>query len=118
MNLLGKAQYAEASAAFRSYADANPGDSDLSAQSIYWIGNIAYVQHDYPGAARAFAEQIKKYPNSGRSPDSMLKLGQSLIAEGQTTGGCTTLAALKTRYPKAPPATLAAAAGTRKTACR
>ncbi|HWF64865.1 MAG TPA: hypothetical protein VN685_09655, partial [Rhizomicrobium sp.] len=74
MNLLGKAQYAEASAAFRSYADANPDDRDLSAQSIYWIGDIAYVQHDYPGAARAFAEQIKKYPTSSRSPDSMLKL--------------------------------------------
>lgn len=118
MNLLAKAQYAEASAAFRSYADANPDDHDLSAQSIYWIGDIAYVQHDYPAATRAFAEQIKKYPDSGRSPDSMLKLGQSLLAEGQTSGGCTTLAALKSKYPKAPPATLAAAAGARKAACR
>ena len=48
----------------------------------------------------------------------MLKLGQSLLAMGQTSGGCTTLGALKTKYPKAPPATLAAAAGARKTACR
>ncbi len=118
MNLLAKAQYAEASAAFRSYADANPGDHDLSAQAIYWIGDIAYVQHDYPTATRAFAEQIKKYPDSGRSPDSMLKLGQSLIAEGQTSGGCTTLAALKSKYPSAAPATLAAAAGARKAACK
>jgi tol-pal system protein YbgF len=118
MNLLAKAQYAEASAAFRSYADANPDDHDLSAQAIYWIGDIAYVQHDYPGAARAFAEQIKKYPDSGRSPDSMLKLGQSLLAEGQTSGGCTTLAMLKAKFPKAPPATLAAAAGAHKAACR
>lgn len=118
MNLLAKAQYAEASAAFRSYADANPSDQDLSAQAIYWIGDIAYVQHDYPTASRAFAEQIKKYPDSSRSPDSMLKLGQSLLAEGQTSGGCTTLAMLKTKYPKAPPATLAAVAGARKAACR
>ena len=118
MNLLAKAQYAEASAAFRSYADANPRDQDLSAQAIYWIGDIAYVQHDYPTASRAFAEQIKKYPDSSRSPDSMLKLGQSLLAEGQTSGGCTTLAMLKTKYPKAPPATLAAVAGARKAACR
>jgi len=118
MNLLAKAQYAEASAAFRSYADANPDDHDLSAQAIYWIGDIAYVQHDYPGATRAFAEQIKKYPDSSRSPDSMLKLGQSLLAEGQTSGGCTSLAMLKTKYPKAPPATLAAAAGAHKAACR
>ncbi len=118
MNLLAKAQYAEASAAFRSFADNNPDDSDLAPQAIYWVGDIAYVQHDYPNAARAFAEQIKKYPDSDRSPDSMLKLGQSLIAEGQTSGGCTTLAALKTKYPQAPAATLAAAEGARKAACR
>ena len=116
MNLLAKAQYAEASAAFRAYADGNPDDKDLSPQAIYWIGDIAYVQHDYPSATRAFAEQIKKYPNSGRSPDSMLKLGQALIAQGQTSGGCTTLAALKTKYSNAPAATLAAAAGARKAA--
>jgi tol-pal system protein YbgF len=118
MNMLAQAQYGDASAAFRAYADANPDDRDLAPQAIYWVGDIAYVQHDYPTAARAFAEQIKKYPNSSRSPDSMLKLGQSLIAEGQTSGGCTTLAALKTRYPKAPTGTLMAAAGARKAACR
>ncbi len=116
MNLLAKAQYAEASAAFRAYADGNADDNDLSPQAIYWIGDIAYVQHDYPSAARAFAEQIKKYPDSSRSPDSMLKLGQALIAQGQTSGGCTTLAALKTKYPNAPAATLAAASGARKAA--
>lgn len=118
MNMLAKAQYIEASAAFRAYADANPSDTDLSAQAIYWIGNIAYVQKNYPDATRAFAEQIKKYPDSIRSPDSMLKLGQALIAQGQTSSGCTTLGALKTKYPKAAPATLAAAAGARKAACR
>ncbi|HEY4274033.1 MAG TPA: tol-pal system protein YbgF [Rhizomicrobium sp.] len=118
MNLLAKAQYTEASAAFRGYADANPSDNDLSAQAIYWIGNIAYVQKDYATAGRTFAEQIKKYPDSIRSPDSMLKMGQSLIAQGQTSGGCTTLAALKTRYPKAAPQTLDAAAAARKVSCR
>jgi tol-pal system protein YbgF len=117
MNLLGKAQYAEASAAFRAYADANPDDEDLSSQSIFWIGNIAYVQQDYPNAARAFAEELKKYPKAARSPDAMLKLGQSLLAQGQTSGGCTTLGLLKTKYPKASTSTLAAAAGARKASC-
>jgi tol-pal system protein YbgF len=118
MNLLAKAQYAEASAAFRAYADANPDDDDLSAQAVYWIGDIAYVQHDYPTAIRAFAEQIKKYPASVRGSDSMLELGQSLLAQGQTKEGCTTLASIKKQYPKAPPATLASAAGASKAACR
>jgi tol-pal system protein YbgF len=117
MNLLAKAQYAEASAAFRAYADAHPDDDDLSAQSVFWIGNIAFIRQDYPSAARSFAELLKKYPDSGRAPDGMLKLGQSLLAQGQTSGGCTTLGLLKTKYPKAPAATLAAAAGARKASC-
>ena len=118
MNLLAKAQYDEAKAAFRAYADANPDDNDLSPQAIYWVGDIDYIQHDYPGAISAFAEQIKKYPKSPRGPDSMLKLGQSLLAMGRTQEGCTTLGAIKSKFPQAPAATLALAAGTRKASCR
>ena len=61
MNLLAKAQYDEARAAFRSFADTYPKD-DLAPQALYWVGDIAYVQKDYPSAARAFAEELKKYP--------------------------------------------------------
>jgi tol-pal system protein YbgF len=118
MNLLSKAQYDEAKANFRAYADANPDDDDLSAQSIYWVGDIDYIQHDYAGAITAFAEQIKKYPKSPRGPDSMLKLGQSLLAMGRTQEGCTTLGAIKSKFPQAPDATLTLAAGTRKASCR
>jgi tol-pal system protein YbgF len=118
MALLGKAQYDEAKAAFRAYADANPDDSDLAPQAIYWVGDIDYVQRDYPSAMLAFAEQIKKYPKSPRGPDSMLKLGQSLLAMGRTQEGCTTLGAIKSKFPQAPDATLTLAAGTRKASCR
>jgi tol-pal system protein YbgF len=117
MNLLSKAQYDEAKAGFRAYADANPDDDDHSAQSIYWVGDIDYIQHDYQGAITAFAEQIKKYPKSPRGPDSMLKLSQSLLAMGRTQEGCTTLGAIKTKFPDAPAATLTLAAGTRKASC-
>ena len=41
-----------------------PTTTICRAQAIYWVGDIAYVQQDYPGATRAFAEQIKKYPKS------------------------------------------------------
>ncbi len=117
MNLLAKAQYDEARAAFRSFADTNPKD-DLAPQAVYWIGDIAYVQKDYGNAARAFAEVIKKYPTSTRAPDSMLKLGQALIGGGQKKEGCTALAALPAKYPKAPKATLDKGADARKTYCR
>jgi tol-pal system protein YbgF len=117
MNLLAKAQYDEAKASFRAYADANPDDTELAPQAIYWVGNIDYIQHDYQGAMTAFAEQIKKYPKSARGPESMLKLGQSLLAMGRTQEGCTTLGAIKSKFPQAPQATLALATGTRKSSC-
>jgi tol-pal system protein YbgF len=117
MNLLAKARYDEARAAFRGFADAHPKDN-LAPQAIYWIGDIAYVQRDYPGATRAFAEVIKKYPTSSRAPDSMLKLGQALIASGQKKEGCTALAALPAKYPHATAAVLAQGSGARKAACR
>jgi len=117
MNLLAKAQYDDARAAFRSFADTNPKDA-LAPQAVYWIGDIAYVQKDYPSAARAFAEEIKKYPTSTRAPDSMLKLGQSLIAMGQKKEGCTALGALKAKYPNASKAIASQAVEARKAACR
>jgi len=117
MNLMGRAQYSEASAAFRAYADANPDDTDLAPQAIYWVGNISFIRQDYAPAARAFAEVIKKYPKSPRAPDAMLKLAQSFMSMGQKSEGCTTLGLIKTKYPSAPPQTLASAASLRKTAC-
>ncbi len=117
MNLMGRAQYSEASAAFRAYADANPDDTDLSPQAIYWVGNISFIRQDYAPAARAFAEVIKKYPKSPRAPDAMLKLAQSFMSMGQKSEGCTTLGLIKTKYPGAPPQTLTSAASLRKTAC-
>lgn len=118
MQLLARARYDEARSAFRSFADNHPDDM-LTPQAVYWVGDIAYVQKDYTGAARAFAEQIKKYPQSSRAPDSMLKLGQSLIAMGQKQEGCTTLGAIKAKYPQASETILATAKSDRKAAsCR
>ncbi|OAI42593.1 hypothetical protein AYO42_02270 [Rhizomicrobium sp. SCGC AG-212-E05] len=118
MNLMSRAQYAEATAAFRAYADNNPDDTDLSPQAIYWIGNMAFAQRDYPGAQRNFAEVIKRYPKSPRAGDAMLKLAQSFMGLGQKSEGCTTLGLLtQKRYPNASAQTLSQATALRKTAC-
>jgi tol-pal system protein YbgF len=117
MNLLAKAQYDDARAAFRSFADNNPKDPKASL-AVYWIGRIAYVQKDYTGAARQFAEVIKDYPSSASAPESLLKLGQSLLASGQKKGGCTALVALKKKYPNASKTLIEQAASARKAACK
>jgi tol-pal system protein YbgF len=115
MNLMAKAQFDQARAAFRSFAD-NHSKADLAPQALYWVGDVDYVQKDYPNAARAFAEGIKKYPTSPRAPDSMLKLGQSLVAMNQKKEGCTVLAALPSKYPAASKPVAAQAAASRKAA--
>jgi tol-pal system protein YbgF len=117
MNLMSRAQYNEAAAAFRAYADTYPGDADLAPQAIYWVANISFIRQDYAEGARTFAELIKKYPKSPRAPDAMLKLAQSFMAMDQKTEGCTTLGFIKSKYPDASPQTLAQAASLRKTAC-
>ena len=120
MNLLGRAQYPEAAAAFRAYADNHPDDDQLSSQALYWVGNIALMQQDYPGAAHAFAEAIKKYPKAPRAAESMLKMGQSLVSQGQTSSGCTAFRTItKKQYPDASPSTIDAALAARKASnCR
>jgi tol-pal system protein YbgF len=118
MNLLAKAQYDEARAAFRNFADSYPKD-DLAPQAIYWVGDIAYVQKDFANASRAFVEEIKKYPTSPRAPESMLKLGQSLIAMNEKKEGCLTLGALPGKYPGSSKTVTAQALAARHTAnCR
>ncbi|GAA0526493.1 tol-pal system protein YbgF [Rhizomicrobium palustre] len=116
MNLLARARYDEARAAFRGFADANPKDS-LAPQAVYWVGNIAFVQKDYAAAASAFAEQIKKYPSSPQGAESMLKLGQSLIGLGEKKEGCLTLGAIKSKYKQAPANILTQAANARDKFC-
>jgi len=120
MNLLGRAQYPEAAAAFRAYADNHPDDDQLSSQALYWVGNIAFIQQDYLNASRAFAEAIKKYPKASRAAESMLKLGQSLVSQGQTANGCTAFRTItKKQYPDASPSTIDAAVAARKSSnCR
>jgi tol-pal system protein YbgF len=117
MNLLAKGQYDDARAAFRTVADNNPKDPSAPL-AIYWIGRIAYVQKDYAGAARSFAEVIKKYPTSASAPESLLKLGQSLLASGQKKEGCTALVALKKKYPSASKTLIEQATSARKAACK
>ena len=100
LTMLAKAEYDEARAAFRGFADMYPND-ELAPQAVYWVGDIAFVQKDYPTAARAFAEELKKYPDSARAADSMLKLGQSLLAMNQKKEGCRALATLPNQFPAA-----------------
>jgi tol-pal system protein YbgF len=100
IELLSRQQFPEAQTAFRSFVAANP-TNELAGPALYWVGDISFTQKDYGGAAKAFAEVLKRFPKTTKAPDAMLKLGLSLMELGQKNEGCTTLGALKAKYPNA-----------------
>ena len=100
MELLSKAQYSEAQSSFRSFVLANPSN-ELAGPAQYWVGDIWFTQKDYSNAAKAFADVLKRFSRTTKAPDAMLKLGLSLMELGQKNEACTTLGALKAKYPNA-----------------
>lgn len=109
MDLLTRAQYSEAQSAFRGFVAAHPKD-DLAGLAQYWVGDIAFTQKEYQGAAKAFADVVKRFPKTAKAPDAMLKLGLSLMEMGQKKESCTTLGSIKARFPTANKAILDRAA--------
>ena len=101
MELLSRAQYVESQSAFRTFVAANPKD-ELAGMAQFWAGEIAFTQKDYKGAITSFADVLKRFPKTPKAPDAMLKLGLSLLELNQKKEGCTTLGAVKQKFPKAP----------------
>lgn len=109
MELLTRAQYPEAQSAFKSFVASNPKD-ELAGPAQFWVGEISFTQKDYKSAAGSYADVIKRFPKTTKAPEAMLKLGLSLLELGQKKEGCTTLGAIKTRFPNAGKTTLDRAA--------
>ena len=80
-DLMRQTKYADAERALSTFVDEYP-DHPLAGNASYWLGETYYVRKDYSNAAQTFAETFKKFPQSGKAPDSLLKLGMIDEAEG------------------------------------
>jgi tol-pal system protein YbgF len=99
-DLLRQNKYGDAEQALRTFVDQYP-EHPLAGNASYWLGETFYVRQDYDNAALTFAEGFQKYPQGGKAPDSLLKLGMSLSALGETGDACKAFEELAARYPKA-----------------
>jgi len=99
--LLRQANYPEAERALRTFIERHP-TSQLAGNAQYWLGETFYVRGDYQNAAVAFAEGYQNYPDSGKAPDNLLKLGMSLGEIGAKDDACTALNQLAKQFPAAP----------------
>src|SRR5262249_27511907 len=89
-DLLRQTKYDEAEKALHTFVDEYP-ENPLAGNASYWLGETYFVRQDYNNAALTFAQGFQKYPKSGKAPDTLLKLGISLAALGETADACKAL---------------------------
>ncbi|MGE0423823.1 MAG: tol-pal system protein YbgF [Reyranellaceae bacterium] len=99
LNLLGRNDFAGAERALRSFMQRYPQHA-LVGNAQYWLGETYYARKDYGAAASAFAVAYKTYPRSPKAPDSLLKLGMSLQAQGKSEQACTVYSQLNQLFPR------------------
>lgn len=99
--LLRETRYGEAEQALQAFLERH-GDHELAGNAQYWLGETYYVRGNYNNAAVTFAEGFQEYPESGKAPDNLLKLGMSLGEIDRVEDACGIFAELQNRYPQAP----------------
>ena len=100
MDLLKQGDYETAEIAFQEFLNIGE-DPRLLSNSNFWLAETLYVRENYKDAAKNYLNLYQVYPNSTRAPDSLLKLGISLIKMDQREQGCLTFLQLQDTYPDA-----------------
>jgi tol-pal system protein YbgF len=92
--------YALAEQAFRDFLKKNPNDA-LVPDANYWLGETLFQRQRYQDAADSFLVVVRNHEKSGKAPDALLRLGQSLVALGQKDLACASLNEVERKYPRA-----------------
>ncbi len=99
-DLLTRAQYPAAEAAFRQFVSTHP-QHQLAGNAQYWLGETFYVRNNFEEAARQFLQGFQRYPQNSKAPDNLLKLGLSLGALNRREDACAALGRFQQDYPTA-----------------
>ena len=92
--------YALAEDSLRAFMQKYPTDR-LAADAQYWLGETQFQRQRYRDAAENFLEVTTKHEKSGKAPESLLRLGQSLAALKEKEAACATFAEIPRKYPRA-----------------
>ena len=88
LNDLKANKLADAEKKFSQFLGSFANDK-LAGNAQYWLGEVYYKQQNYAKAAVAFKDGYSKYPDGGKGPDCLLKLGLSMKALDKKTEACT-----------------------------
>ena len=100
ISFLKVGDYETAEFALKEFVDTNPKHK-LAGNAQYWYGETFRVRQLYQDAATAYLDAYQKYPDSGKAPINLLKLGVMLVQIGEKDQGCTMILGVKDQYPEA-----------------
>jgi tol-pal system protein YbgF len=92
--------YALAEDGFRGFLNKFPSDR-LVPDAQYWLGESLFQRQQFRDAAEAFLTVSTKFETTGKAPDALLRLGQSLAALGEKEAACASLGEVLRKYPRA-----------------
>lgn len=104
--LLKQGRYDQASIALKQFMVAFP-DSDLSDNAQYWLAETYYVSQKYKQALPEFQLVLKRYPDSRKIPDALLKIGYCNYELGRHADARKALSEVVARFPETTAARLA-----------
>ena len=105
LDALKQGDYAKAQGHFDAFLKQYPKDP-LTPNVYYWMGESYYAQANYRKSGELFLKSFQEYPNSGKAPDSLLKLALSLQSAKQTVQACQSFGEVLKRYPNASPSVI------------
>lgn len=101
LKLMQQGDWTTARSAFENLITKYPKDQ-LAPNAAYWLGETYYVTQQYDQAAATFARNFQTYGSDAqKAPDTLLKLGMSLAANGDKAKACAVYSQLDKRYPSA-----------------
>ncbi len=100
MQLLRQGDFDGAQATFQDFVMGYP-ESNRLGEAHFWLGESLYVRGLYGDAATAYLTSARDHGDGEKAPDSLLKLGMSLAALGQSDQACGAFDQVTRSYPNA-----------------
>jgi tol-pal system protein YbgF len=105
-SLIKQGDAVAAAGQFQSFLQSYP-DSRLAPNAWYWLGESYYATASYELALKSFGILLERFPDSGKTPDAMLKSAYCQLELKNTAQGKQQLERVIALYPEHPVAELA-----------
>jgi len=105
-NLLKDSKYTDAIKELKAFVATYPS-GEFTDNAYYWLGEAQYVNHELPVARDTFRDMIKKFPQSSKVADALLKIAYIEYDSAQYANARNLLNDVITRYPTSSAARMA-----------